>query len=282
MADVTDAPTDPTDTAPLSAGPGSDASASGAATAGPMNPDQLAELEEERRFLLQSIADLDRELAAGDVDRADYESLRDGYTSRAAAVLRSIDAGRAALATRSPRKPWRIVAITTAVLLFGAGLGVLVARFATPRGSGDTITGGTDDDRIAALLSDARAALNTSNSDLARAVEDYKQVLEIDSDNAEARTYLGWVVALTSQNLAVDARASTIAEGKNLLLQVIEADPSYADPYCFLAVIAAELEADVQTATARRDECLSHDPSSHMQLLIAQFVEPVTASAPSN
>ena len=32
-----------------------------------MNPDRLAELEEERRFLLESIRDLDREREAGDV-----------------------------------------------------------------------------------------------------------------------------------------------------------------------------------------------------------------------
>ena len=36
-----------------------------------MNPDRLAELEEERRFLLASIRDLDRERSVGDVDEAD-------------------------------------------------------------------------------------------------------------------------------------------------------------------------------------------------------------------
>ena len=59
-----------------------------------MNPDRLAELEEERRFLLSSIRDLDREHAAGDVDEADYCALRDGYVARAAAVLREIEGGR--------------------------------------------------------------------------------------------------------------------------------------------------------------------------------------------
>ena len=58
-----------------------------------MNPDQLAELEEQRRFLLRSISDLDREHHYGDVDDHDYETLRDGYTARAASVLRAIEAG---------------------------------------------------------------------------------------------------------------------------------------------------------------------------------------------
>jgi hypothetical protein len=43
-----------------------------------VNPDELALLEEERRFLLRSIDDLDREQAAGDVDDADYAAVRDG------------------------------------------------------------------------------------------------------------------------------------------------------------------------------------------------------------
>ena len=40
------------------------------------------ELEEERRFLLASIRDLDREREAGDVDDADFTALRDGYVAR--------------------------------------------------------------------------------------------------------------------------------------------------------------------------------------------------------
>ncbi len=54
-----------------------------------MNPDRLAALEEERRFLLRSLADLEREREAGDVDDVDYRELRDGYTVRAAATLRA-------------------------------------------------------------------------------------------------------------------------------------------------------------------------------------------------
>ena len=38
-------------------------------------PDRLAELEEERDFLLRSLDDLDREHDAGDIDEADYPTL---------------------------------------------------------------------------------------------------------------------------------------------------------------------------------------------------------------
>ncbi|MEO7837244.1 MAG: hypothetical protein ABIS21_06340, partial [Acidimicrobiales bacterium] len=52
----------------------------------------MVELEEERDFLLRSLQDLEREQEAGDLDEADYRSLRDSYTARAAAVLRAIEA----------------------------------------------------------------------------------------------------------------------------------------------------------------------------------------------
>jgi hypothetical protein len=44
---------------------------------------------EERDHLLRSLDDLDRELAAGDIDPHDYATLRADYTTRAAAILRT-------------------------------------------------------------------------------------------------------------------------------------------------------------------------------------------------
>jgi hypothetical protein len=48
-------------------------------------------LEQERQFLLRSLADLDAEWAAGDIEEDDYRTLSDDYTARAAAVLKAID-----------------------------------------------------------------------------------------------------------------------------------------------------------------------------------------------
>ena len=77
-------------------------------TAGPARPPSSStriawpRLEEERSFLLRSLRDLDAERAAGDVDEHDYVTLRDGYTKRAADVMREIDDGRARLPTAAP------------------------------------------------------------------------------------------------------------------------------------------------------------------------------------
>src|SRR5204863_5122706 len=50
-------------------------------------------LEAERDFLVRSIDDLDEERAAGNVDDGTYRELHDDYTARAAAVIRSLEAG---------------------------------------------------------------------------------------------------------------------------------------------------------------------------------------------
>lgn len=55
----------------------------------------LAELHEQRDFLLRSLLDLEAEREAGDLDEADYQALRDSYTVRAAAVLRAIESSTA-------------------------------------------------------------------------------------------------------------------------------------------------------------------------------------------
>ena len=96
-----------------------------------MNPDQLAELEEERKFLLRSLVDLDREHAVGDVDEIDYVELRDGYTVRAAATMRAIDEGRSA-AARKPSTNWlrRLLAIVGVLVSIGLVWWALVASSA--------------------------------------------------------------------------------------------------------------------------------------------------------
>ena len=59
------------------------------------------ELDDERSFLLRSLEDLEREHDAGDLSERDYAVLRDRYTARAAAVLRSLEAPVTATVTPS-------------------------------------------------------------------------------------------------------------------------------------------------------------------------------------
>jgi tetratricopeptide (TPR) repeat protein len=246
------------------------------ATRRAMNPDRLAELEEERRFLLRSIADLERERAAGDVDEADYHALRDGYTARAANVLRAIDEGRSALPPKPPRNWKRLIAITAAVVAFGIVAGILVALNAGQRDPGDTITGGTSPNQVASLLSDAHALFLAG--DFGDASERYLKVLDIEPDNVEALTYAGWVLAVSAQGQTAEAGATLIARAKDLLEQAIDVDSTYADPHCFLALIADQLEDDPDQAATRKAECLANDPSADMRALMDDVTEPTSTT----
>ena len=97
-----------------------------------MNPDQLAELEEERNFLLRSLVDLEREHAVGDVDEVDYHELKEGYTVRAAADAAG-DRRRPDALPQKPTPNWK---------RRGLVAGGLVRRRARPVvGAGDVVGG---------------------------------------------------------------------------------------------------------------------------------------------
>src|SRR5947209_17390936 len=108
--------------------------------------DALADLEVQRRFLLQSLKDLDSERAAGDIDEGDYRTLKDDYTARAAAVLHAIDERKAGLsqkqrgARRKRSTKWTAL-VVAGVIALAIGGGVLVAAPSGERGAGEPATG---------------------------------------------------------------------------------------------------------------------------------------------
>src|SRR6187431_3135823 len=142
--------------------------------------DALAELEEERRFLLRSLADLEREHDAGDIDDVDYATLRDGYTVRAAAVLREIDGGRANLPAKTPRRLGRTMAIAAVVVAASIGIGFALAAAWGERESGQEITGFTPGDDARVLLANARDAMNSGDFALANSL--FGQVVQMERD----------------------------------------------------------------------------------------------------
>lgn len=228
-----------------------------------MNPDQLAELEEQRRFLLHSITDLDREHQYGDVDEHDYATLRDGYTARAASVLRAIESGAAELPGRRPRRRGILAAWIVGTVLVASLAGWLVARTSGQRLPGQSITGAAPGDEVAVKLAEARQLLGV---DAQQAVARYQQVLELQPDNVEALTYMGWLVAQSGSSLA--------ASGAELLRGAITIDPTYADAHCFLAITSARFvqPADLDTARSEAQACLDNDPPAEMIAMIEGFI----------
>jgi len=182
-------------------------------------------LEEQRDFLLASLEDLERELAAGDVDEHDYLALKDDYTARAAAVLRSLEAGRRATAGRAPqRSPARLLATVAGVVAFAVLAGLLVTQSAGRRDASDGITG---DIRQSATEKLNEAGRLGAQGELDEAIALYDEVLADQPANVEALTYKGWLLFLS------DAPS----EGLTTLLDAATTDPEYPDVHAFLAIV---------------------------------------------
>lgn len=246
-----------------------------------MNADQLAELEDERRFLLRSLRDLDAERAAGDVELDDYETLRDGYTKRAADVLRGIEDGQAALPAKPPRRWVRRAVAIGAVLAVAVGVGVVAARSSGERTAGDEMTGGIPGRAdTATLLSRARSLLG---QDPRLAQDAYEQVLARDRENPEALTYSGWLLYFASAGASAELRSAAVTTAEEQLARAVAADATYPDPHCFLAVIAADANGDTATARREAEQCLALDPPAEVRALVEEFTASLdpTATPPS-
>jgi tetratricopeptide (TPR) repeat protein len=206
-----------------------------------LDPDELAALEDERDHLLTSLEDLEREHDAGDLDDADYATLKDDYTARAAEVLRAIEEQRELFrAAAAPRDRGRTLLVVTAVLAFAVLAGVLVARGAGIRGAG-TLTG--NDGTLTEELADCQPL---AFQDPARGVRCYDEILRSSPDNPEALTYRGWALV----------RDGRIREGTEAIDRAIELAPDFADARVFRAIVLARAgEAAARTgdaASARR------------------------------
>jgi cytochrome c-type biogenesis protein CcmH/NrfG len=234
-----------------------------------VNPDRLAELEEERRFLLRSIGDLDREREAGDVDEHDYVTLRDGYVARAAAVLREIEDGKAALPGKR-RRPRVIVGAVVATLAIATLAGWMVAHYSGQR---------TESSAAAPLVGDeisqqlARARVAFSQQDSNTAVDAYKRVLQLDPNNVEATTYAGWLIVTSGFQ---SEQSSVVDIGVGQIRRAISIDPTYPDAHCLLGVALARFVQAPDPAGAQTEltTCLANNPPAEVR----QLVGPVLAS----
>lgn len=252
-----------------------------------INPDRLAELEEERRFLLRSLADLERERAAGDVDEVDYRELKDGYTVRAAATLREIDEGRSALPPKPPAD-WRRRLISGAVVvtLIGVVWWALAASSAE-RLPGQQVSGLDPRDERQVLMAQAR---DLQFQQPGAAADLYAQVLEDDPDDPEALTYYGWTLALDAAvadpgtatstapgNTGDDPVVAQLREAVDSLLRATEVDPAYADPKCFLGIVNANFLNDAATALPWVDGCIEAGPPADVLGLVQGLRESLVA-----
>ena len=242
-----------------------------------VDPDRLAELEEERRFLLRSLNDLEREYRAGDIDEVDYCELRDGYTVRAAATLRAIEDGKAALPTRPP-VDWRRRLVTGVAVV--ALIGVVwwaLAAWSAQRLPGQTATGFDPRDEKTVLVAQARAVMFDQPGTAAAL---YDQVLETDPDDVEALTYRGWTLALSTRSMedstdVTDALKSSI----DSLGRAVELDPEYPDAHCFLGIIQIRFLQSPSSAVPFLERCLDENPPADVRTLVEPLLDEARAAS---
>lgn len=226
-----------------------------------LDPDELADLEEQRAFLLRSLADLEAEHDAGDLDDADYEALKDDYTARAAAVLRAVDERKARFAEARPaRSPLRLALVVGGVVLLAVVAGLLVARSSGVRDADDEITGG--DSALATRDQLVECQALAAEGEALESIQCYDTVLEVEPENVEALTYRGWVLVL----------AGLFDEAQPYFDQAIALDPDYPDVRAFQAVSYAR-QGRTDEAEAAIEAFEATDPPAAM----AQLVEGLRA-----
>jgi tetratricopeptide (TPR) repeat protein len=223
-----------------------------------------AELEDERSFLLDSLEDLERERAAGDLSDADYAALHDRYTRRAAEVLHALErteitgigddptvarpthaettasvdssdtvpsgGGSRRRLGRVPRR--RTVLVIGSLAIVAAVAVTIVVTQTGARLPGQTATGSVSLSRGAQLrrsLAQAEALESTGNA--SGALQLYLQVLTQDPKQPEALAESGWLefeAGVSAGNAAVLSRAQAQEEAAQ------RADPSAYAPHLYL------------------------------------------------
>lgn len=239
-----------------------------------MNPDELARLEEERNFLLDSLRDVERERSAGDIDDEDYATLKSGYTQRAADVLKAIEAGQSTLKRGAPKSRAKAIVVSFAIVAFACLAGWLLAAQSGQRLPGQTSTGGIENS-TASLLSLARAI---NFSDPQKAIELYNDVVKLDPDNVEALTYRSWLIALIARDAADDIKIVALAAATQGLERAIQVEPEYPDAHCFLGIVRFRLAGDAVGAKEQLDICVASNPPTEVMGFVSSIIEEVNAT----
>jgi len=234
-----------------------------------LDPDELAVLEEQRDFLLRSLADLDLEHDAGDLDHDDYAMLRDDYTARAAEVLRAIEDQRTAFAqAKRPRRVRRTVALSAAVVLFALAAGFGASQAMGARKAGESASGGVSVRQSTSQRATECSAKIATEPD--EAFSCLQAILEEDPKNTVALTWSAWQLSLSAPSFEDEDRFRAQAIAAIRLEQAVESDPDYSYARAFRTIVAYRngryAEAEQYLAEFRE-----RDPSAQATQVIEQM-----------
>jgi tetratricopeptide (TPR) repeat protein len=232
-----------------------------------VNPDDLAELEEQRDFLARSLGDLDRELAAGDIDADDADTLRRDYTERLARVETAIASGHLELVSAPPpRRRGRTIVIVAVVALLALGAGLGAAFALGSREPGETATGEvreTTNDQL------QRAQQLANSGKVLDALKLYDRILRRDPQNLGA--LLGRGLTLVQVGLATDD-PSFAADGQRYIERALEIEPDDAVLLFYFAMSLRAQDKDDEARTAI-ERALAANPPESLRPQMEQFRE---------
>ena len=227
-----------------------------------LDAETRAGLEEERRFLLDSLRDLEREHDAGDLDDDDYVTLRDDYTARAASVLRALESGgepraaprdeRPAPLGRAPaRSLWRRHRrriLTVAVIAVVAVVaGVSVATFSGQRVDTPTTAEQPTSETARHLINAQRLE---AEGKAVEALKEYDAAVKADGSNVVALTYRGWLLA----------RAGLTDPALASLDQALAVNPRFPDAHFFRGMVLYQGRNDPAGAITEFETYLASNP----------------------
>ncbi len=244
-------------------------------------------LDQQRRFLTQSLDDADAEYLAGDLSDKDYLALRRRDVARLAAV----EARLGELGSREPARPAAVLVADTptprdavrddapvrperpqpprrrrrsgwflagAVAAFAAALILAVSLFSSDRLPGQTATGSivlTPSQRLQESL--AQAATDEDQGDLGQAADLYQSVLDGHPDNEVALAQLGWLEIETGEGAK---NASLIGDGRAKLDRAVRIAPGDYAVRLYLGTARLQLDGNAAGAVAEYRLFLADDP----------------------
>jgi len=258
--------------------------------------DQRWYLSDEREFLRRSLADAEREHAAGDLSDEDHAVLVARDRSRLAEVeteLAALDAAptatapapadvgaelpSAAQAEHSPLPLWRRLGIVGACLLIAAGAVILVEHFVQARQPGQASSGSVSLSQAQLIEQQLQqaAVLNDKGSTKA-ALELYDKVLSEDPSNPAALAYAGflqWNVGSTAQV------ASLVRIGRAEIETSVKDSPTYYQGHLFYGLVLENQDHNHAAAVAQFDDFLADNPPAAELPQAAPLVAPAYKGA---
>lgn len=265
--------------------------------------DRRLELDEEKTALYRALRELEFDHEAGHLSDPDYQTLRERYETRAAALITDLDAlggpvererpepGRAPAAPQpaSSRLPWTrqpvaLVAGAVVLVIFGVVIGINAGRYTerdqsfTPPGSRLPVPGpppspvGPPMARLEPgkpippeMLAGMLQAARQSLFDgrYSEAIAAYQAVLKRDAKNVDAMTHLGLIVAL-------GGHADTALETFSKALDI---DPKYAPAYLYRGQVLYEQKHDYAGAVRSWEQFMSLVPKGEDRDRVAALVQ---------